>query len=173
MPSTQPAQFSPFHRPWEETGIQSSPQTVVNTSHRSYQPLVSSESLPTPFPHSSTTRKSLPLASTIAALTPVTSIPSSHKEDYSSLPTPKQTVSYRDHSDLPRRLERNDEESQREHVLVDFLGKMLSELQVMRDHIQMELPAKQEVTQSVSLLITLIQFLLTIQMTLSDQLPAD
>ncbi len=34
MPSIQSAQFSPFHRPWEETGFQSSPQTVVNTSDR-------------------------------------------------------------------------------------------------------------------------------------------
>ncbi len=58
-------------------------------------------------------------------------------------------MSYRDQSVLPRRLERNAEESQREHVLVDFLGKMLSELQVMRDHIQTELPAKRQVTQSV------------------------
>ncbi len=105
-----------------------------------------SESIPTPPPYSSTTRQSLQLASTIA--TPVNSVSSSHKEKYSSLPTPKQTVSYRDHAVLPRSLERDAGESQREHVLLDFLGKMLSELQVMRDHIQMELAAKRQVTQS-------------------------
>ncbi len=145
MPSTQPAQFLQFHRPWEETGFQSSPH-VVNTSDRPNQTLVRSESIPTPLPYSSTTRQSLQLASTIA--TPVTSVSSSHKEKYSSLPTRKQTVSYRDQAVLPRSLERDAGELQREHVLVDFLGKMFSELQVMRDHIQTELPAKQQVTQS-------------------------
>ncbi|RXN11540.1 guanine nucleotide-binding subunit alpha-12 isoform X2 [Labeo rohita] len=147
LPSAQPAQFSPFHRPWEETESQSSPQTVINTSHRPSQPLVHSESLPTPLPYPSTIRQSLQLADTVAA--PVTSVPSFDKGDYSSLPTPKQTVGYRDHSVLPRHLDRNAESLQREHVLVEFLGKMLSELQVMRDHIQTELPAKREVTQSI------------------------
>jgi len=33
--------------------------------------------------------------------------------------------------------------------MVDFLGKMLSEIQVMRDHIQTGLPSKPEVTPSV------------------------
>ncbi|KAI2646049.1 Gag-Pro-Pol polyprotein [Labeo rohita] len=147
LPSAQPAQFSPFHRPWEETESQSSPQTVINASHRPSQPLVHSESLPTPLPYPSTIRQSLQLADTVAA--PVTSVPSFDKGDYSSLPTPKQTVGYRDHSVLPRHLDRNAESLQREHVLVEFLGKMLSELQVMRDHIQTELPAKREVTQSI------------------------
>ncbi|RXN10472.1 islet cell autoantigen 1-like protein [Labeo rohita] len=147
LPSAQPAQFSPFHRPWEETESQSSPQTVINASHRRSQPLVHSESLPTPLPYPSTIRQSLQLADTVAA--PVISVPSFDKGDYSSLPTPKQTVGYRDHSVLPRHLDRNAESLQREHVLVEFLGKMLSELQVMRDHIQPELPAKREVTQSI------------------------
>ncbi|KAL0186475.1 hypothetical protein M9458_018145, partial [Cirrhinus mrigala] len=142
-----PAQFSPFHRPWQETESQSSPQTVINTSHRPSQPLVHSESLPTPLPYSSIIRQSLQLADTVAA--PVTSVPSFDKGDYSSFPTTKQTVGYRDHSVLPSHLDRNAESSQREHVLVEFLGKMLSELQVMRDHIQTELPARREVTQSV------------------------
>ncbi|KAL0153645.1 hypothetical protein M9458_051010 [Cirrhinus mrigala] len=121
LPSAQPAQFSPFHRPWEESESQSSPQTVINTSHRPSQPLVHSESLPTPLPYSSTIRQSLQLADTVAA--PVTSVPSFHEGDYSSLPTPKQAVGYRDYSVLPRHLDRNAESSHREHVLVEFLDE--------------------------------------------------
>ncbi|XP_067280639.1 uncharacterized protein [Pseudorasbora parva] len=144
MPSTQ-SQSSPYHRPWEETEVQSSPQTVCNAARRSSQPMLRSESLSMPRPLSFTTRQSLQLASTAAA--PVNSDLSFHRGDYSSFPTP--TVGDRNHCSLPSHPESNAEEPLREHVLVDFLGKMLGELQIMRDQMQTGSPAKQEFTQSV------------------------
>ncbi|XP_067218788.1 uncharacterized protein [Chanodichthys erythropterus] len=147
-PPNHPSLSSPYHRPWEENEIQSPPPTIGNIPHQPSQPILHSGSLPTSLPHLSTSRQPLQMTSTVAA--PVRSDLFPKGGDYSSLPIPKQTVDYRDRSKLPNLSERSVEEPLREHVLVDFLGKMLSDLQVMRDHIQTTLPTKQEVPKTVN-----------------------
>jgi len=85
MSSIQP-QVSPYHPPWEQTEVQLSPQAVYDSAHRPSQPILRSESLPTPLPYISTNQQSMRLASTVAA--PVNSDPSAFRGDYSSFSTP-------------------------------------------------------------------------------------